>query len=102
MRIWESAGLPPGVINLLQGSREVGQHLAAHPDINGIFFTGSVPVGKALRRTLADHPNKILALELGGNNPLIVHETKDLAAAAYNTIQSAFITSGQAAPAPAG
>jgi succinylglutamic semialdehyde dehydrogenase len=95
IRIWESTGLPPGVINLVQGGREVGQHLAAHAGIDGLFFTGSVGVGKALRRALADHPNKILALELGGNNPLIVHETKDTKAAAYNTIQSAFITSGQ-------
>ncbi|HEY1684961.1 MAG TPA: succinylglutamate-semialdehyde dehydrogenase [Tepidisphaeraceae bacterium] len=95
IRVWESAGLPPGVINLVQGGREVGQHLSTHAGIDGLFFTGSVGVGKALRRALADSPNKILALELGGNNPLIVHETADIKAAAYNAIQSAFITSGQ-------
>lgn len=95
LKIWEAAGLPAGVINLVQGGKEVGQHLSTHRGIDGVFFTGSVPVGKALRRALADSPNKILALELGGNNPLIVHEAKDVKAAAYNTIQSAFITSGQ-------
>ena len=69
--------------------------LAAHSDIDGFFFTGSAAVGKSLRRALADHPDKILALEMGGNNPLIVHQVSDLTAAAYHTIQSAFITAGQ-------
>lgn len=92
---WEAAGLPPGVINLVQGARETGAALAAHPEIDGLFFTGSAAVGKALSRAFADHPEKILALEMGGNNPLIVHKASDLDAAAYVTIQSAFITAGQ-------
>lgn len=95
IRMWEAAGLPRGVVNLVQGARHAGEQLAAQSDLNGIFFTGSAAVGKALRRTLADHPDKILALELGGNNPLIVHETANLKAAAYQALQSAFITSGQ-------
>ena len=58
--------------------------------------SGSVPAtGVALARQLADRPDKILALEMGGNNPLIVHGVADIAAAAVITIQSAFITSGQ-------
>jgi succinylglutamic semialdehyde dehydrogenase len=92
---WEAAGLPVGVINLVQGVRETGAALAAHPGIDGLFFTGSAAVGKALSRAFANHPDKILALEMGGNNPLIVHEASDLDAAAYLTIQSAFITAGQ-------
>jgi succinylglutamic semialdehyde dehydrogenase len=48
-----------------------------------------------MRRALADHPEKILALEMGGNNPLIVHETSNVDAAVYHTIQSAYITAGQ-------
>ena len=92
---WETAGLPPGVINLVQGASETGATLAAHSGIDGLFFTGSAAVGKALSRAFADHPDKILALEMGGNNPLIVHEASDLDAAAYLTIQSAFITAGQ-------
>ena len=92
---WAAAGLPAGVLNLVQGGREVGEALVAHPGIDGIFFTGSVAVGTAMRRALADHPEKILALEMGGNNPLIVHEASDLNAAAYHTIQSAYITAGQ-------
>jgi succinylglutamic semialdehyde dehydrogenase len=92
---WTAAALPDGVLNLVQGSGETGRHLAAHPDLDGLFFTGSATVGKSLRRALADHPDKILALEMGGNNPLIVDQVSDLTAAAYHTIQSAFITAGQ-------
>jgi len=92
---WHAAGLPQGVLQLLQGGRAVGEALVNHPGVDGIFFTGSSHVGKSMRRALADHPEKILALEMGGNNPLIVHETRNIPAAVYNTIQSAFITSGQ-------
>jgi len=95
IELWEAAGLPAGVINLVQGGRETGATLAAQPGIDGLFFTGSSAVGKALSRAFADHPDKILALEMGGNNPLIVHEATDVDAAAYLTIQSAFITAGQ-------
>jgi len=83
------------VLNLVQGGRETGAALAGHSGIDGLFFTGSAAVGRLLSRTFADHPEKILALEMGGNNPLIVHEASDLDAAAYLTIQSAFITAGQ-------
>jgi succinylglutamic semialdehyde dehydrogenase len=95
VQFWEAAGLPQGVLNLVQGGREVGEALVAHPGLDGIFFTGSAGVGKAMRRALADHPEKILALEMGGNNPLIVHEASDTSAAVYHTIQSAFLTAGQ-------
>ena len=92
---WHAIGLPPGVIQLLQGGRSVGEALVNHPGIDGVFFTGSSHVGKSMRRALADHPEKILALEMGGNNPLIVHEIGNIPAAVYNIIQSAFITAGQ-------
>jgi succinylglutamic semialdehyde dehydrogenase len=92
---WEAAGIPPGVVNLVQGGPQTGQDLAANPGIDGVFFTGSAAVGLAIRRALADRPRTILALEMGGNNPLIVHDCADLDGAAYLTIQSAFITAGQ-------
>jgi succinylglutamic semialdehyde dehydrogenase len=92
---WHAAGLPTGVLQLLQGGRTVGESLVSHRDIDGVFFTGSSQAGKTMRRALADHPEKILALEMGGNNPLIVHETANIPAAVYHTIQSAFITAGQ-------
>lgn len=95
VELWEAAGLPAGVLNLIQGGRQTGAALAANREIDGLFFTGSAAVGKALSRVLADHPDKILALEMGGNNPLIVHDVADVDAAVYATIQSAFLTAGQ-------
>lgn len=95
VELWQEAGLSAGVLNLCQGGRDTGSTLANHPGIDGLFFTGSATVGRILSRALSDHPEKILALEMGGNNPLIVHETADLDAAAYLTIQSAFLTAGQ-------
>lgn len=92
---WANAGLPDGVLNLVQGKRPVGEAIAKHAELDGLFFTGSSAAGKSLHQTLAPFPQKILALEMGGNNPLIVHETNDLKAAAYLTILSAFFTAGQ-------
>lgn len=93
--LWREAGLPAGVINLVQGLRETGEALVASPSIDGVLFTGSAPTGKAIARALLDRPNIIQALELGGNNPLIVTNVADHKAAAILTINSAFITSGQ-------
>jgi len=95
LEIWMEAGMPAGVINLVQGARETGEALVGHPGIDGVFFTGSFGAGRAISRTLCDSPGKIMALEMGGNNPLVVHRVSDLEAAALVTIQSAFITSGQ-------
>ena len=93
--LWEEAGLPAGVINLIQGGKEAGQALLSHPEINGIFFTGSFTTGKAIHRRFSGRPDLILALEMGGNNPLIVADANDLEAAAFISIQSAFLSSGQ-------
>jgi succinylglutamic semialdehyde dehydrogenase len=93
--IWERAGLPAGVFNLVQGGRETGAALAADPGHDGILFTGSYQTGVALRRMWVEEPGKMLALELGGNNPLVVHAASDLDAAATLTILSAFLTAGQ-------
>lgn len=95
MKLWEKCDLPPGVLNMIQGGRETGRTLAMQPEINGICFTGSWDTGLILSEILSKHPEKILALEMGGNNPLVVFDVADLTAAAYTTIQSAYITSGQ-------
>jgi len=95
LQCWDAAGLPAGVLQCVQGGRAVGSALASHPALKGLYFTGSFATGQALHRQFAGHPEKILALEMGGNNPLLVHRVGDLSAAAYNTIQSAYITSGQ-------
>ena len=95
MRCWEKACLPKGVLNMVQGGHETGRSLAANPGIDGLFFTGSFSTGQKLSLSLAAHPEKILALEMGGNNPLLAGSIKDIPAAVYTIIQSAFATSGQ-------
>jgi succinylglutamic semialdehyde dehydrogenase len=95
VEIWEESDLPAGVMNLLQGGRLVSAALAEHPGIDGIYFTGSYAGGSALHRSLAGSPGKILALEMGGNNPLIVSDVANLTAAALITVQSAYISAGQ-------
>lgn len=90
---WAISGLPPGVMNLLQGDGSVGQYLCQHPLVRGIFFTGSRRVGESIRASAS--VDKICALEMGGNSPLIVWDASDIDAAVFATIQSAFITSGQ-------
>lgn len=92
---WAAAGLPAGVLQVVPGGRETGAALAAHPGIAGLFFTGSARAGLALNAFLAPHPEKILALEMGGNNPLVVHRVADHAAAVLLTLQSAYLSAGQ-------
>ncbi len=94
-QIWHDVGLPPGVLNTVQGARDTGVALAQHPELNGLFFTGSYATGLALSSAFVGHTEKILALEMGGNNPLVVWDAADLDAAAYLTVQSAYITAGQ-------
>ncbi len=96
VEIWQQAGLPAGVLNLLQGARDTGVALANHAEIDGLFFTGSSLTGHALHQQFAGQPNKILALEMGGNNALIVgNVVSHIDAAVHHIIQSAFISAGQ-------
>lgn len=95
VQLWQKAGLPAGVLNLVQGQVETGKALASHQNIDGLFFTGSSRTGKILHEQFAGHPGKILALEMGGNNPLIVKGVADIDAAVHDIVQSAFVTSGQ-------
>jgi succinylglutamic semialdehyde dehydrogenase len=95
VRAWQDAGLPTGVLNLMQGARETGVALASHPDIDGLFFTGSSGTGHAIHQSFAGQPQKILALEMGGVNPLIVGDVADDDAAVFHIVQSAYISAGQ-------
>ncbi|MCY1341942.1 N-succinylglutamate 5-semialdehyde dehydrogenase [compost metagenome] len=95
VKCWVEAGLPAGVLNLVQGARETGVALAGNPGIDGLFFTGSSRTGNLLHQQFAGRPDKILALEMGGNNPLVVDQVQDVDAAVYTIIQSAFISAGQ-------
>lgn len=95
VQLWEQAGLPAGVLNLVNGGRDTGVALSQNPDIDGILFTGSSHTGVALHKQLAGQPGKMLALEMGGNNPLVVWDVKDVDAAVHHTVMSAFISAGQ-------
>lgn len=95
VQCWIEAGLPEGVLGLLQGARDTGVALAGHEGLDGLFFTGSSRTGNLLHSQFAGRPDKILALEMGGNNPLVVDQVQDLDAAVYAIIQSAFISAGQ-------
>lgn len=93
--IWKESGLPEGVLTILQGPKEVAEMILQLPEVAGVFFTGSVGAGKAISEHSKSFPFRILALEMGGNNPLIVSNVADKKAAVYHIIQSAFLTSGQ-------
>ena len=95
VKLWEEAGIPNGVISLLHGGKDIVQNLAKHPLTNGVLFTGSYIAGMSLSKIMGNFPNKILALELGGNNPLVVWNTKKLIKASELIFESAFISSGQ-------
>lgn len=92
---WEEAGLPAGVLNLVQGGRETGAALLDAPGLSGVLFTGSAHTGALIHRKFAGRPDVMLALELGGNNALIVWPPVDAKAAANLIAHSAFATSGQ-------
>ena len=95
LKLWQAAGLPAGVINMVQGEVDTGKALAGHPGIDGLFFTGSSTTGHLLHEQFGGQPGKILALEMGGNNPLVVKDVTDIDAVVHDIVQSAFITTGQ-------
>jgi succinylglutamic semialdehyde dehydrogenase len=92
---YHEAGIPEGVVRVLIGGPDEGRALAGEPGIDGLLFTGSARAGLSLHKQFAETPQKILALELGGNNPLVVWGAKDIKAAAVIAVQSAYLTAGQ-------
>ena len=95
VQLWEKAGLPAGVINLVNGGRNTGVALGQNPILDGVLFTGSCQTGIALHKQFGGQPGKMLALEMGGNNPLVVWDVKDIDAAVHHAVMSAFISAGQ-------
>jgi succinylglutamic semialdehyde dehydrogenase len=95
VKLYHEAGVPEGIVRCVQGAPGTGKALAAHPGIDGLLFTGSARAGGALHRQFAETPQKILALEMGGNNPLVVWNARDVQAAAAMTVQSAYLSAGQ-------
>ncbi len=89
------AGIPRDIVQLLVGGPAEGKALAAHQDVDGVLFTGSANTGIAINRMLASDPGKIVALEMGGNNPIVLWDTPKLSDAAALIVQSAFGMAGQ-------
>jgi succinylglutamic semialdehyde dehydrogenase len=93
--LWVEAGAPPGVVNLVQGGPSVGSALIADPELDGVLFTGSATTGAYIHKVFGGRTEVILALEMGGNNPLVVWDVESAEAAASLIVQSAYVTAGQ-------
>ncbi|EDL49026.1 aldehyde dehydrogenase [Erythrobacter sp. SD-21] len=94
-KLFHEAEVPEGVIQCLHGGPDMGKALVAHDAVDGVLFTGSAPAGIAINKKLAGNPAKIVALEMGGNNPIVVLDTPKIEDAAVTIIQSAYTTAGQ-------
>ncbi|NSL16862.1 succinylglutamate-semialdehyde dehydrogenase [Tatlockia micdadei] len=94
VQCWHESGLPNGVLNCVQGDGDCGKTLLSS-DVQAVYFTGSYKTGKKIHQHFSDKPEVILALEMGGNNPLIIDEVKNIQAAVYMSILSSMITAGQ-------
>jgi RHH-type proline utilization regulon transcriptional repressor/proline dehydrogenase/delta 1-pyrroline-5-carboxylate dehydrogenase len=100
MRIYEEAGVPPGVVNFLPGAGEdIGEYLVKSPQVDFIAFTGSCEVGMSINRLAAEHPSrhgvKKVVAEMGGKNAIIIDESADIDEAVSGVIASAFGYQGQ-------
>jgi succinylglutamic semialdehyde dehydrogenase len=94
-KAWQAAGLPKGVLNLVQGARETGAAALDNPELDGVLFTGSWGTGKFIHEKFAGRTGIQLALEMGGNNPLVVWDAEDVQTVASIAVHSSFITAGQ-------
>ncbi|HEY7807833.1 MAG TPA: succinylglutamate-semialdehyde dehydrogenase [Croceibacterium sp.] len=95
MKLFNRAGLSAALVQCLIGGPEEGKALVAHPGVDGVLFTGSAQAGIAINRKLAANPGKVVALEMGGNNPIVLWDTPKISDAATLIVQSAFTTAGQ-------
>lgn len=95
LELWRAAGLPEGVLEIVHGGADTGRSLAVHPDVDAVLFTGSYSAGRALREATLDQPGKLLALEMGGNNAVVVLADADLELAVSETALSICATTGQ-------
>jgi acyl-CoA reductase-like NAD-dependent aldehyde dehydrogenase len=86
--------LPPGVLNCVSGTDDLGQRMTSHPGIQKIIFTGSIPTGKKVMSSSADSLKR-LTLELGGNDASVVLDDADPAKIAAGIIRGAFMNNGQ-------
>lgn len=94
VHILVDAGVPDGVVNLIQGTGEAGSAMVNHPDVNAITFTGSTETGSKIGE-ICGRLHKRFSLEMGGKNPQIVMEDADLDLALEGVLWGAFGTTGQ-------
>ncbi|MCZ6835476.1 MAG: aldehyde dehydrogenase family protein [Planctomycetota bacterium] len=94
-QMMDEVGLPKGVFNLVQGGGDIASKLVSHEGIHGVLFTGSWPVGRKILEANLDHPGRMIALELGGNNPAIVMDDAPLKLSVLECVRAAFATTGQ-------
>jgi betaine-aldehyde dehydrogenase len=92
--IYSEAGLPPGVFNVVQGARETGAALVAHPDVAKVSLTGSVATGKVIMAQAAKDLKKV-TLELGGKSPIIIFDDADIDNALNAALVANFYSTGQ-------
>lgn len=95
IKLWHMAGVPEDVIQIVHGDKAVGDFLIGLPDVNGVLMIGSRFAGVEIQRKLADASDKICALEMGGNSPLVIWDYNDVRVAVHIAVQSAYISSGQ-------
>lgn len=92
--LWIQAGLPVDVLQIINGDAEIGEYLINSDGVNGVLFIGSRRAGKAIEAAMIQK-DKICALEMGGNSPLVIWDYSDIRAAVNITIQSAYLSTGQ-------
>jgi aldehyde dehydrogenase (NAD+) len=95
VELFQEAGFPPGVINLVHGDHIAGEALVANPGVNVVLFTGSYEVGQHIQQVSAEHFDRIVACEMGSKSAVIVCEDARLDLAVHSALLSAFKTSGQ-------
>jgi len=92
---WREAELPDGVLEVVHGGAATGQALAGYAGVDGVLFTGSYATGRAIREATLDQPSKILALEMGGKNAVVVLADADVELAVAETALSIAASTGQ-------
>ncbi len=93
--LFHDAGFPAGVVNVVQGGADVASRLVSASGVDGVLFTGSWPVGRRVLEANLDRPGRIIALEMGGNNPAVVMADANLRQAAIECVRAGFATTGQ-------
>jgi aldehyde dehydrogenase (NAD+) len=95
VELFEEAGFPPGVLNLVHGDHVAGEALVRNPGVNVVLFTGSYDVGRRIQQLSAEHHDRIVAAEMGSKAAVVVCEDARLDLAVTSAVISAFKTSGQ-------